>query len=140
MLKKLILWSLGIVAMLAVVLVAHIVAMANKPPKHLANTQLARIDFEAPLDAEAADQVRSAVQAMPGVGHCFVNAEAGTLVYSYERGQQSPETVFTRVGTISDTGCERFTVAEADLSGSCPAMANSGLMTAATNWIRNLSN
>lgn len=138
--KKILLWSLGIVSALAITLVVHVVLVSDKQPTHLVNIQLARIDFDAPLEPEVASRLRTAVTAMDGVMHCYVNADQGTLVYGYELGQQTADAVYRRVVAVSDVPCEPFVVAESDLAGSCPAMARSGAMAHLTRWIHNLSN
>lgn len=138
MMKKAILFSLSILLLLAGSLFVHIWIMTDRPPQHLADTQLARIDMDRELQPAEASHLRNVVEAMPGVTHCYVNAAAGTLVYAYVRRQQTAEAVYDQVARVSPTGCERFVVSNADLQNSCPVMAHDGIYARLTAWVMHL--
>lgn len=133
--KKILYGLLLTVVLMAGLLVWHIQAVTSKPPVHLSNMQLALIRFETPLDASEAATVRSAVQRLPGVGHCYVNAAEGALSYSFDRSQQTSEQVFAHVEGLSPVACTRVTVSSTDLAGSCPVISKTSTTGKLSAWI-----
>lgn len=139
MTKKIFLISAAIVLVLFAVLVVHIALVTGpKAPTHLADVQLARIDFDAPLDSAQAASVRSAVLGLPGVEHVYMNIPAGTMTYSYVCAVQDQHRVYGQVATISPVPCRAFIVEASDLAGSCPAMAQGGVQQRFSSWISEL--
>lgn len=138
MLKKIFLVAFGTALLLTAALFIHLWMVSGGPRKHLSGTQLARIDFEQPIDSLQADAVRGIVQAMPGVSHAYVNVEAGTLVYSYEKDKQTSNAVFADLSARSPVPCRAFIVDAEDLATSCPAMAETGFYHTLSAWIRDL--
>lgn len=140
-LKRTLLIASGSLVLLFAVLVWHI-HLVTKPKAnaHLANVQLARIDFDAPLsDAEAAT-IRSAVDALPGVQNARVNGDHTNLVYAYDRAEQEQPTVLAVVDELTEVPCRPLVVtAEAAASG-CPAMAKGGAQDRLGHWIADLIN
>ncbi len=140
MLKKIFLLTGSALLLVVVALFIHIWIVAGKPAKHLAVTQLARIDFEQPLDSSQALALRSEVQGLPGVTHCYINVPDGKLVYSYDLTEQTSQAVFSRVARISPVPCKAFHVDAQDLAAGCPAMAPSGFYYTLSAWVRDLRN
>ncbi|QQR86210.1 MAG: hypothetical protein IPJ76_16680 [Flavobacteriales bacterium] len=135
MLKKILLGVLVTIVLLFGLLVWHIQAVTRKPAGHNDNMQLALIRFEAPLDSSEAIDLRSVVQGMPGVGHCYVNVAEGALSYSYDRGEQSAEQVFERVAGISNVACHAVTMSASDLEGTCPVIQKNSPTGQLSDWI-----
>ncbi|MBL7952073.1 MAG: hypothetical protein JNM62_10165 [Flavobacteriales bacterium] len=140
-LKRTLLIIGGSLMLLTAVLVWHI-HLVTKPKAngHLANVQLARIDFDAALSAEEAASLRGAVDALPGVQHARVNDDRTNLVYAYDRAQQDQPTVFAVVKDLSSVPCERLVVTAEAAANGCPAMAKGGAQDKLGHWIADLIN
>ncbi len=138
-LKRTLLIALGSLVLLFGVLVWHVHLVTRpKPTAHLANIQLARIDFLEPLSYPEASTIRRAIAALPGVQHARVNLEDQNVVYSYDRAVQDQQAVFTMVNDLSSVPCARLVVtAEAAASG-CPAMAKGDAQDRLGRWIAGL--
>ena len=133
---KLLRISLGVLGTLVVVLVIHIYLGTHKAPMHNEGIQLARIDMMAPVDSSQAAVLRSTVQGMPGVQHCYMNIPQGTLVYAYRLGKQTKDAVYAQVASISPVPCKEYAVSAKEMASGCPAMDHSGLEYRLANWIR----
>lgn len=135
-LKRTLLIIGGSLALLSAVLVIHIRMVTKDGPKgHLANMQLARIDFQDALNTEEAAHVRNTVNAMPGVMHARVNAERTNLVYAYERGKQDQDAVVAVVDGLTETPSQKLVVSAAEAASGCPAMEKDGVQDRLGRWI-----
>lgn len=138
-LKRTLLIASGCMALLFAVLVWHIhVVTQPKPNAHLANVQLARIDFREALAEREAATIRNVVDALPGVQHARVNEERTNLVYAYDRAQQDQPAVFAVVNDLSTVPCERLVVSAEAAASSCPAMAKGAAQDQLAHWITRL--
>ncbi|HEY0978441.1 MAG TPA: hypothetical protein VGE21_13290 [Flavobacteriales bacterium] len=138
MLKKTLLISLSVVAALFVVLVVHIALVTGKPKDHKADLQLARIDLQEPVDSAQASLLKSEVLSLPGVDHCYLNMDAGTLVYSYARAQQNRTAVLEHVIAVSPVPVTAFEVSVADAAGSCPVIRQGSVQDRFSRWVQDL--
>jgi len=119
-LKRIFFFALAIVLLLGGVLAFHLHQVTSKPTGHLANIQMGRMDVEAPIDAERAAAIKSAVLQLDGVQHCFVNVEAGTVTYGYDRSKQTQDNVLDHVRSATALPVQQFVVSEADMASGCP--------------------
>jgi hypothetical protein len=119
-LKRIFFSALAIVIILGGVLAFHIHQVTSRPVGHLANVQVGRFDVEAPIDAERAAAIKSAVLQLEGVQHCFVNTVAGTVTYGYDRSKQSQDKVLDHVRSVTTLPVQQFVVSEADMASGCP--------------------
>lgn len=124
-LKRIFFAALAIVALLGGVLAFHLYQVTSKPTGHLANVQMGRLDVEAPIDAERAAAIKSAVLQMDGVQHCFVNADAGTITYGYDRTKQTQSNILDHVRSATALPVQQFVVSAEDLASGCPIKAPS---------------
>ncbi|MCB0763332.1 MAG: hypothetical protein R2815_09660 [Flavobacteriales bacterium] len=137
---KILLITTATVMALFIVLVVHIQLVTKNSTKHLANIQLARIDFDAPLDATEGNAIRSGVASLAGVQHAQVNAQVGNLVYSYDRAVQDQAAVLAAVQGMTDLPCHALVVTAEAAANGCPAMTEGGLQDRLGKWIAGLLN
>ena len=122
-LKRTLTIAAGSLLLLAATLAWHIHAVTKPHANgHLANVQLARIDFATALDHAEAASIRSTVNALPGVQHARMNDARTNLVYSYDRALQDQHRVLDAVEALTNTSCERFVVTAEAAATGCPAM------------------
>lgn len=140
MLKKTILWSLATAVVLFAVLVVHIAMVSDKRTQHLANMQLARIDFAQPIAEDEASIISRSMADLPGIQHARVNIERTNIVYSYDRGMQQQETVFRIVDLMSSAPCSRVIISADQAAKGCPAMAQRSALAMLTGWVQRTFN
>lgn len=134
--KKTLLIGLSTLTLLAGVVVWHIHAVTQpKHNAHLANVQLARIDFSGELDPAEAATIRSSVDAMPGVVNARVNLEDRNLVYAYDRSKQEQASVLAVVSGLSSVACKPLVVTAEAAAMGCPAMVKEGVTGKLVKWI-----
>ncbi|MBL7946920.1 MAG: hypothetical protein JNN32_12730 [Flavobacteriales bacterium] len=141
-LQRILLISGAAIVALCGVLVVHIALVTKDkgPIPHLANVQLARIDFLETLPEHEAHRLQNAISAMPGVQRAQANLNDRNIVYAYDRTQQDQRVVFAQVDALTELPCQRLVVtAEAAASG-CPAMVKGGLHDGVGQWIAQLFN
>ncbi|MEX1131809.1 MAG: hypothetical protein WEC15_01165 [Flavobacteriales bacterium] len=122
-LKRVFFAALAIVVLLGGVLAFHLYQVTSKPSGHLANVQMGRLDVELPMDAEGATAIKSAVLQLDGVQHCFVNAEAGTITYGYDRSKQTQDNVLAHVRATTALPVTQFVVSAEEMANGCPMKA-----------------
>lgn len=103
---------LGIIAFVALAL--------RQDPVPNAQVQLSRIDFEAPLEKQEAKAIQHAVMNTAGVKHCYLNAGAGTLTFSYDLREQQNEVVLAAVQQTAATDARLYQVSESARASGCP--------------------
>jgi hypothetical protein len=103
---------LGIIAFVALAL--------RQDPVPNAQVQLSRIDFEAPLEKQEAQAVQRAVMNTAGVKHCYLNAEDGTLTFSYDLREQQNKIVLEAVQQATATNARLYQVLESAAASGCP--------------------
>lgn len=103
---------LGMIAFLALAL--------RQGPVPNAQVQLSRIDFEAPLEKPEAKTIQRAVMNTAGVKHCYLNAEAGTLTFSYDLREQQNKVVLAAVQQATATDALLYQVPESAAASGCP--------------------
>jgi hypothetical protein len=84
---------------------------------------MARLDVAAPISDEHVAQLKSAVLQLPGVRHCFVNADAGTITYGYDRNEQTQDAVLAHVRSATELPVSQFVVSAEDMASGCPIKA-----------------
>jgi hypothetical protein len=112
----------------------------DKPVAHLANVQLARIDFTAPIAEQEGRELRSLVAGLPGVQHARFNGEAGNIVYAYDRSKQDQAAVLATVSELTNVPCRPLVVSAAEVASGCPAMEKGGTQDRLGQWIIGLLN
>ncbi|MEQ8706212.1 MAG: hypothetical protein RIC19_19930 [Phaeodactylibacter sp.] len=95
-------------------------ALNRQQPLPHAQVQMSRIDFAAPLPGPDVQAVRGAVMQVPGVKHCYVNPEAGTLTFSYDLREQERGAVLTAVQQSTAVGAHLFEVPASMAASGCP--------------------
>ncbi len=135
-LKKTLLISLSSLFILTGIVVWHIHAVTGpKHNAHLANLQLARIDFSDDLSPTEAAMIRSSVDALPGVSNARVNLEDRNLVYAYDRSLQEQATVLAVVNEMSSVPGNPLVVSAEAAAMGCPALVKEGVTGKLVNWI-----
>jgi len=138
--KKIIrgLWVAGGVSLvLAIVLAAHIYVVTKPADVHHNNWQLARIDIQQPVETASLDEAIAKVKSEPGVKHAFLNRQDGIIVYGYEPGTLEPETVLSRVNSLS-VKARAFEESAETAAQGCPVIDKSSMTYRFSTFLRNL--
>ena len=123
--------------LLSATLVAHIY-MVTQDPVVNSNLNLSRIDVEDSLSQEDVAQIKSLLNAMPGIHKTYVNADAGTIVYGYYNDQQNPDAVYASLSKSTDYRLKKFEVSEEDLVKGCPAFDENSLTFKVGTFVQNV--
>lgn len=141
-LQRILLLTGATIVALCGALVIHIALVTKDkgPSHHLANMQLARIDFLEALPEGEAQRLQAAITVLPGVQRAQANLNDRNIVYAYDRTLQDQRAVFAHVDALTELPCQRLVVtAEAAASG-CPAMVKGDLHDGVGQWIAQLFN
>lgn len=139
LLKKIAIWTGSIFSLLVVVLVVHIylVTRPSTPlPNH--NVYLSRIDFKESVDSLEANRIMNHVRTLEGIANAYFNIPAGTLVYGYKKGTQSPEKVYQEVSKFTTLKAERLIISEEDMAKGCPAFDKSSFTYKFGEFVKNV--
>lgn len=117
--------ALAVVVLLGGALAYHVHQVTSAPKGHLANIQMARLDLQGTIDQEQAAELKRAILAVAGVQHCFVNSDAGTVTYGYDRKVLTQGAVVDQVRKTTSLPVEQFVVSAKDVAGGCPINAPS---------------
>lgn len=122
-----------LLVLLATSLAIH-VRMAGRSAQlgHLACVQLGVIELEAPVKAETAMALKRAALSAPGVRHCYVNADAGTIAFGYDKARGTKQSVLQAVRRASPLRAALREPSAAELARSCPVRVPGRLAT----WLR----
>ena len=123
--------------LLSATLVAHIAMVTNKSIVN-STLNLSRIDVEDSLSEGDVANLKSKINAIPGVHKTYVNAEAGTIVYGYYKDQQNPDAVYASLSNETDYRLTKFEVSEEDLAKGCPAFDESSLTFKVGTFVQNV--
>jgi len=134
---RIILIVAGVFVLLSATLVAHIY-MVTQDPVVNSNLNLSRIDVEDSLSQEDVAQIKSLLNAMPGIHKTYVNADAGTIVYGYYNDQQNPDAVYASLSKSTDYRLKKFEVSEEDLVKGCPAFDENSLTFKVGTFVQNV--
>lgn len=141
-LQRILLISGATIVALCGTLVIHIALVSKDKgsPTHLANVQLARIDFPEALPEDEAQRLQAVITAMPGVQRAQANLNDRNIVYAYDRTKQDQRAVFAQVDALTELPCQRLVVTAEAVANGCPAMVKGELHDGVGKWIAQLFN
>lgn len=114
---------LGIAFLLFAVLIVHIAVMVHqKGELPLATVQMARADFQAPIDSVQALQIQHDIQTLNGVKSTYFNVKDDIVIYTFDNRRNTAQDIFDKAIKTSGFPVVRYTVSEKDLAKGCPVM------------------
>jgi hypothetical protein len=139
-LKRVLIGSAGIFALLIMILAVHIYQVSNKPKGGVDGWQMARIDFTQSLDSTEFSFVRDVLHGLGGIHHSVANIPEGILVYAYDPQKQKASDVY--MSLIKETGfkAKRFVVTESNLGGACPVIDKNSITYRISSGFQKLFN
>lgn len=128
---------LGVVLFLFIVLIAHI---ATARPVDNATVQVSRIDFDRPLDAATAADVKKNILSIPGV-KSDVLVKNNVVVYFHDNTVADSKKVFDQLMAKGNYNAKRF-VLPANLASKsvCPVMNHDGFYYKFSKSVQKLFN
>jgi hypothetical protein len=135
---KVVLGSLfGTLLLLFIVLVAHI---ATAKPVENATIQVSRIDFEKPIDAKTAADIKSKMLTIPGVKSDIL-VKGNVVVYFHDNKVCDAQKVYDQLMMKGDYNAKPFVVPVALASKSvCPVMNHDGAYYKFSKTVQKLFN
>lgn len=128
---------LGIFLFLFVVLVAHI---ATAKPVENATIQVSRIDFDQPIDAAKASEIKKNILSIPGV-KSEVLVKKNVVVYFHDNRVADAKQVYDQLMNKGDYKARRFVLPENLATKSvCPVMRHDSFYYRFSKFVQNLFN
>lgn len=116
---------LGVAFLLFATLIIHIAVMVHhRGPLTFATIQMARSDFQAPVDSAQAQQIQKNILALNGVKSTYFNLKDGIVIYTFDNRINTAQQIYDKAIKTSGIPAERYTVSEMDLAKGCPVMNN----------------
>ena len=134
---RVVLCLVAVLVILSAVLAVHIYQVTRPSGNNHTNWQLARVDFNTPMDSVEAKTIRSYFYQIEGVKQAYVNAKEGNVVYAYTPGTLEQETVNTHLKSKTELPFE-FYVANASGAEACPVINKKSPMYRLGLMFRNL--
>lgn len=132
---------LGVAVLFFAVLLVHIVIMVkNRPPVENATIQMARADFNEPIDATAATKIQNEIKEQPGVKSTYFNSKTNILVYTFDNRDNDAQDIYNK--TIKNSGfasVRKIYSAEESKTG-CPVMDNNSFYGKLTKVVTSIVN
>lgn len=137
LLRNILIGTVSIITTLVVGLCVHIY-LSIPDFSELPKVQLARIDFQQPIDSTEATKVKSLVSKMKGIDGVYFNVPDGVLIYSYYFEQQNAQNVYNQVVNVGKYKAQRFIVDKKLAGGGCPVMKDGSFSYQAVVFFKNL--
>jgi hypothetical protein len=132
---------LGAAFLLFATLVVHIAVMVHqRGPLAFATIQMARSDFQAPVDSARAQEIQKHILTLKGVKSTYCNLKDGILIYTFDNRINTAQQIYDEAIKTSGIPSVRYTVSKKDLARGCPVMNNSsfyGKLTAIISKVVN---
>lgn len=138
--RKKIKWTffglLGLGFLLFLTLVVHIAVMVyHKGPLPFEHVQMARVDFQKPLDSVQIASLETQLLAQKGVKTSYFNTKDDNLVYTFDNRQNSSQKIYQEIFQSGALSAKRYTVSADDLAKGCPVMNNNSFYGKLTSVI-----
>lgn len=132
---------LGIGFLLFAVLIVHIAIMVdNNEPLPMATIQMARADFQEPIDSLDAQYIKQKITLLQGVKSTYFNLKDEILIYTFDNRVNSAQNIYDKAIKTAGFSVERYTVSEEDLARGCPAMSDNSFYGNLTALVSNVIN
>lgn len=132
---------LGLVFLFFLVLIVHIGIMVHeRGPIAMATVQMARADFQKPVDSMQAQQIQTQIKAQKGVKSTYFNIKDGIVIYTFDNRENTAGSIYKKAIKTFSIPSARYTVSKEDLANGCPVMNNNsfyGKLTAVVSKVVN---
>ena len=123
--RWILLGAFGLVCLLFFTLVVHIAVMVyHKGSLPFEHIQMARVDFNAPLDSARIDALQADLLAQNGVKSSFFNTGDHNVVYTFDNRLNSSQNIYRNIFQQASIGAKPYIVSTGDLARGCPVMDN----------------
>ncbi len=121
-LRKIVVLSLSIVALLGLTLAVHIyMVKKHKPVADATTLSMARIDFKQPLTSGDADKISAWLSRQTGVTHVLCNEASGIAVFSFYPVKANADHIVSNLKSSLNYTADRFTPTAESMKSGCPA-------------------
>lgn len=122
-LKKVIVISLSIVALLGVTLAVHIYMVTkHKPVADASTLALARIDFKQELSEADVNKITGWLSQQTGVTHVMCNEASGTAIFSFYPVKANADMIVNNLkSSLHYSNADRFMPTAESMKSGCPA-------------------
>jgi hypothetical protein len=124
-LKKILLTSLSVFALLVVVLCVHIYIVTRPKAPTEKSRVMARIDFKQPINQDDAVKITAWLYQQKGVDHVLVNPKSEIAIFTFYPVKVNANDIVKNLTSSLNYKAERYIPTEADLAKSCPVSPNS---------------
>jgi copper chaperone CopZ len=132
---------LGLAFLLFATLIVHVVVMVKgKPPLAMATIQMARADFQEPVDASGAAAIQNNIKKLPGVKDTYFNVKDHIVTYTYDNKLNSAQNIYDAAIGNSGYKSRRYLVSRSDLAKGCPVMNSNSFYGKLTDIISGIVN
>jgi len=123
--KWAIIGTLGTACLLFLTLVIHIAVMVyHKAPLPFAYVQMARTDFNTPLDSIQTVTLKKELKAQNGIKSIYFNAKDHNVVYTFDNRLNSASNIYQHAIARTHLNARPYLVSDKDLENGCPVMNN----------------
>jgi hypothetical protein len=123
-LKRVILYSLGVFVLLVAILALHIYYY-YRPAPDATTKVMARIDIKQPIDQNDANQIAVFLYHQKGIDHVLVNPKSSIVIFTFFPLKTTGNQVVSAFKSHFNYKADRFVPTQASLNSSCPVAASS---------------
>ncbi len=136
--KKVLIWSAGVLGLLIIGLVIHIYSVTTNVRQDQRLRALARVDFLQDIDSLEANKIKAFARQIGGVEGTYFNVKDNILVYGYYPAKTDKQTVYDHIMAQGDYQAKPFVVSAEDAKSGCPVMGSKGFMKRAVVYYYNM--
>lgn len=118
--KRIVLWTVSSVAMLALALGIHIYVVTRPKPMDAHTRAMARIDIQQPVTQADADRITTWLYHQDGVDRVLVNPGAAIVVFTFFPLKTSAGRIVGNFKAELPYKAQRFVPTDAGLQSGCP--------------------
>ena len=132
---------LGIAVIFVATLLIHIVIMVkNKVPLANATIQMARADFNEPVDSMSAIKIQNDIKKQAGIKSTYFNLNSNILVYTFDNRDNDADQIYNAAIKNSGYSSQRHIVSAEDAANGCPVIDNKSFYGKLTNVVTSIVN
>ncbi len=117
-------------------IMAYHVWSSSRPPQATSQWQLARIDFEEPIDDGLTANVKQLIRRSGPVHHVHINSSKTSAVFAYTPGYLAPEGVATNIKRGLGINASTYQVSPERIAAGCPITGKTGMLTKVKNFFQ----
>lgn len=116
---------IGIAFLFFLVLIIHIAVMVrDRPPIANATIEMARVDFNAPVDSSSIIAIQEKVKQLKGVRSTYYNYKNRILIYTFDNRVNNAQKIYDNAIRSSQFPSKRIIVSAAEAKQGCPVIDN----------------